>query len=127
MGYSRRDAHSLVDLVQEMEAELRGDTERADTDRIDWTSMRDPVVQSALLRRIGELSGSVTVSDLRAEVAHLPSVSARIPRFLAWAYNQDLLRVIAHDDQGKRYELTASGAARAAAGTELPSGSTLIS
>lgn len=129
MGYSSHDGRGLVDLISEMESELRGQlaTSAPVPAPIDWTSTRDSHVQAALLRRIDELGGAgVTRSDLQAEVAHLPLLAGRVPRFFEWASNQGLLRVDGHGDQGKEYGLTDSGRARAAAGAALPAGSTRL-
>lgn len=127
-GGSARSLTELIDqMADEMERKLSREVQDAQPRELapDFTSLRDPRTQAALLSVIEEL-GRVTQSDLQARTAHLPELAARVPRFLEYSRGQDWIRVVDCNDQGHVFSLTDGGRVHKEkhGPTDLPPGST---
>lgn len=128
MGFTWKDGRSLTDLIDEMNAELLQQTSEPAAivqERVDWSSVRNVRVQGALLKLISEL-GEPNRAEVQAEVAHLPDLARRIPRFLEWSRRQGWVKAIRPDDQGYRYVVTDAGTVVMGHAAVLPPGSTRL-
>ena len=128
MGFTWEGDRTLVDLIDEMSAELRQQMREQGTaaeSPVDWSDLRDVRVQAALLKLISAL-GQPPRAEIQAELAHLPELASRVPRFLQWSSRQGWVKATRPDEQGYRYAVTEAGIAMTGYAASLPPGSSRL-